>query len=65
MCLHPREVFKPAILGNAAGIILAHNHPTGDRSPSQEDLAVTRRLKEVGEIGGQAKYISFLEEGYF
>ncbi len=50
--VHPREVFKPAILGNAAAIVLAHNHPSGDAAPSAEDLALTRRLCEVGELVG-------------
>jgi len=50
--VHPREVFKAAILANAACIILCHNHPTGCMSPSPEDIQITRRLKEAGEILG-------------
>jgi DNA repair protein RadC len=50
--VHPREVFKMAILSNAAGIIVAHNHPSGEPSPSQEDNSITRRLKEAGDIIG-------------
>ena len=50
--VHPREVFKPAILGNAAAVILVHNHPSGDPTPSAEDLALTRRLCEVGDLVG-------------
>ena len=50
--VHPRETFKSAILANAAAIILAHNHPTGDLTPSQEDIASTRRLKEAGDLLG-------------
>ena len=50
--VHPREVLKPAILGNAAAIILVHNHPSGDPAPSTEDLALTRRLCEVGDLVG-------------
>lgn len=50
--VHPREVFKAAILANAAAIILCHNHPTGDPSPSKEDIDITRRLKDAGEILG-------------
>jgi DNA repair protein RadC len=42
--VHPREVFKPALLTNAANIILMHNHPSGDPSPSQEDLTITKRV---------------------
>lgn len=50
--VHPRETFKAAILSNAAAVILAHNHPTGDLTPSREDLEITRRLKEAGELLG-------------
>lgn len=50
--VHPRETFKAAILGNAAAIILAHSHPSNDPEPSAEDLAVTERLKEAGELLG-------------
>jgi DNA repair protein RadC len=52
--VHPREVFKPAVLCSAASIILAHNHPSGDPEPSEEDLTITKRLVEVGEIHGIA-----------
>jgi DNA repair protein RadC len=72
--VHPREVFKPAILANAAAIILAHNHPTGDPHPSPEDMAITRRIKEGGEllgikvmdhiIIGDNCHLSFSERGY-
>ena len=48
--IHPREVFKAAILANACSIILAHNHPSGDPSPSPEDIAVTRKIAQAGEI---------------
>ena len=50
--VHPREVFKTALLSSAAAIILLHNHPTGDPTPSTEDLEITRRLREAGEILG-------------
>lgn len=50
--VHPRELFKNAIKRSAAAIILIHNHPSGDPSPSREDLEVTRRLIEVGHIIG-------------
>lgn len=50
--VHPREVFKPILLMNASAVILAHNHPSGDATPSQEDRALTRRLKEGGELLG-------------
>ncbi len=50
--VHPREVFRPAIRDCAASIIVAHNHPSGDPSPSAEDLDVTARLKSAGELIG-------------
>jgi DNA repair protein RadC len=50
--VHPREVFGPAIREGAAALIVVHNHPSGDPEPSAEDLAVTRRLVEVGRILG-------------
>ena len=50
--VHPREVFKPVILLNASAFILAHNHPSDDLTPSPEDYALTRRLKEAGECLG-------------
>jgi DNA repair protein RadC len=50
--VHPREVFRPLIRIAAAGAILAHNHPSGDPTPSDEDLELTRRLREVGEMVG-------------
>lgn len=50
--VHPREVFKRAILNNAASILIAHNHPSGDLTPSKPDIAITERLKEAGDILG-------------
>jgi DNA repair protein RadC len=50
--VHPREVYQPAIAVSAASLILAHNHPSGDPTPSDEDLAITRRLVEAGRILG-------------
>lgn len=50
--VHPREIFKPAILINAAAIILVHNHPSGDPTPSSEDMEITQRLCKAGEILG-------------
>jgi len=50
--VHPREVFKIAIRESACSIILGHNHPTGDPTPSNEDIEVTRRLSEVGKTIG-------------
>lgn len=50
--VHPREVFKTALLSSAAAVILLHNHPSGDPTPSREDLELTGRLKEAGELLG-------------
>lgn len=71
--VHPREVYLPAVKESAAAIILVHNHPTGDPAPSSEDIAITRRLKEAGEIMGirvldhiivgDGEYVSFVERG--
>ncbi len=71
--VHPREVFKAAIRQSSASLILAHNHPSGDPRPSQEDIKLTHRLKESGEllgipildhvIIGDHKYYSMKEEG--
>ncbi len=72
--VHPREVWKPAILCNAAAVLLGHNHPSGDPQPSREDRAMTTRLVEAGKllgitvldhviIGGNGKYFSFADEG--
>ncbi len=71
--VHPREVFSPAIREAAAGIVLIHNHPSGDPEPSPEDLEVTQRLCAVGELVGirvldhlvigDGRYVSFLERG--
>jgi DNA repair protein RadC len=72
--VHPREVFREAVRRSAASIICAHNHPSGDPSPSQEDIHVTKRLQECGKmIGielldhlviGDRKFISLKEKGY-
>ena len=48
--VHPREVFKAAILANAANIILTHNHPSGDPAPSKEDINITARLVQAGRL---------------
>ncbi|AFS78020.1 DNA repair protein RadC [Gottschalkia acidurici 9a] len=50
--VHPREVYKQAIKRSSASIILVHNHPSGDPTPSKEDINITRRLMESGEILG-------------
>lgn len=72
--VHPREVFKAAILENAAAVVLGHNHPSGDVTPSAEDRALTMRLVNAGNIlgigvldhliiGHGANYYSFKEKG--
>ncbi|MCB1228205.1 MAG: DNA repair protein RadC [Verrucomicrobiales bacterium] len=77
---HPREILRPAILHNAYGLILLHNHPSGDPSPSEADIRLTRRIKEVAPlmrvafldhliIGTRLQsrpqpYFSFRESGY-
>ncbi|ATO39209.1 DNA repair protein RadC (plasmid) [Geobacillus thermodenitrificans] len=74
--VHPREVFKAAILNNSASIIVAHQHPSGDVTPSKEDVEMTRRLAEAGRILGievldhlvinyKAEYTSLKERGFF
>ena len=50
--VHPREVFRPALLYSAASLVLVHNHPSGDPEPSEEDLSITRRLVQCGELLG-------------
>lgn len=50
--VHPREVFKVAILANSSSIVILHNHPSGDTTPSTEDVNITKRLQECGKILG-------------
>lgn len=71
--VHPREVFRGAILHNAAAIVVVHNHPSGNPLPSAEDRAVTRALSEAGRIigirlldhvvVGETTHYSFADEG--
>jgi DNA repair protein RadC len=71
--VHPREVFKSAILNSADSIIIAHNHPSGDPTPSKDDQTLTEKLYDCGEllgipvidsvIIGYERYYSFLESG--
>lgn len=73
--VHPREVFKPAVKKSAKSIILLHNHPSGDVTPSNEDIKLTLRLEQAGKllgievldhlIIGDGKYLSFKEKSYF
>ena len=70
--IHPREVFRPAVAEGAAGVILVHNHPSGDPSPSPEDRAVTRQLGAAGRalgipvldhvVVGRGRYVSLSTE---
>jgi DNA repair protein RadC len=70
--IHPREVFRPAVSEGAAGVILVHNHPSGDPTPSAEDRAVTRQLGAAGRavgipvldhvVVGAGAYVSLAEE---
>jgi DNA repair protein RadC len=71
--VHPREVFKPAVLHNAASIICFHNHPSGEPEPSREDIELTKLLVEAGKIMGievldhiivgEDRYVSLKERG--
>ena len=71
--VHPREVFKPAILESAASVILLHNHPSGDPSPSREDLRLTRQLVDCSKlldlrihdhvIIGRERFVSLAQRG--
>jgi len=73
--VHPREVFKEAISASAASVIFVHNHPSGDTEASEDDIQLTKRLAEVGEIMGidvldhiiigDKKYLSLKREGLF
>lgn len=73
--VHPREVFREALRRSAASIICLHNHPSGDPTPSREDIEVTKRLSECGKligievldhiIIGDKRYVSLKEKGYF
>ncbi|MGL5295873.1 MAG: RadC family protein [Culicoidibacterales bacterium] len=73
--IHPREVFQQAIRVSAASLICVHNHPSGDPTPSQDDIQTTKRLIEVGElvgievldhiIVGNQEFVSLKEKGYF
>jgi DNA repair protein RadC len=72
--VHPREVFKAAVLLNAASVVVGHNHPSGDPQPSAEDMHLTQRLKVAGQVlgielldhivvGHNGRYFSFREAG--
>lgn len=71
--VHPREVFAPVLKESAAAILFVHNHPSGDPTPSREDLDITQRLKQVGDIMGvrvldhiiigNGDYVSLADQG--
>ncbi|WP_243370294.1 DNA repair protein RadC [Geotalea sp. SG265] len=71
--IHPREVFSQAVRESAAAVILVHNHPTGDPTPSREDMEITRRLRDAGDllgikvldhiIIGDGAFLSFVDRG--
>lgn len=71
--VHPREVFRAAVLGGAAAVVLFHNHPSGDPTPSREDVELTRRLVAAGDLMGidvldhvilaDTRYVSLRESG--
>ncbi len=73
--VHPREVYLPVIRESAAAVVFVHNHPSGDPTPSREDIEITHRLREVGElvgvrvldhvIVGAGRYVSFVDDGYW
>lgn len=72
--IHPREIFKIALEEGAAAIILLHNHPSGDTTPSESDTAITKEILQAGKIVGidvldhiivgENNYFSFKESGY-
>ena len=72
--VHPREVFKSALLSSCASIAFVHNHPSGDPDPSNDDINITKKLQEAGKmigipvldhiIVGNGSYISLVEKGY-
>jgi DNA repair protein RadC len=73
--VHPRDVFLPVVRESAAAVIFVHNHPSGDPTPSREDIEITRRLREVGDLMGvrvldhvvigKGRYVSFVDDGYW
>lgn len=73
--VHPRDVYLPVIRESAAAVVFVHNHPSGDPTPSKEDIEITRRLREVGDLVGvrvldhlvigKGRYVSFVDDGYW
>ena len=73
--VHPRDVFEPVVRESAAAVVFVHNHPSGDPTPSKEDIEITNRLREVGTlmgvkvldhiVVGKGRYVSFVDDGYW
>jgi len=73
--IHPRDVFSRIVRESAASVIFVHNHPSGDPTPSREDIEITRRLRETGDVLGvrildhivigKGRYVSFVDDGYW
>lgn len=73
--VHPRDVYARVLRDAAAAVIFVHNHPSGDPTPSREDIDITRRLREVGDligvkvldhvVVGRGRYVSFVDDGYW
>ena len=65
--VHPREVFRPAIIDNSAGVIIAHNHPSGTLEASRADIQITQRLKEVAKLVGieLLDHVILSKEGFY
>ena len=73
--VQPRDCFHQIVRHSAAAVIFCHNHPSGDATPSKEDIEITRRLREVGDIMGvrvldhiiigKGRYVSFVDDGYW
>jgi DNA repair protein RadC len=73
--VHPRDVYAQVIRHSAAAVIFVHNHPSSDPTPSKEDIEITRRLREVGDLVGvrvldhivigRGRYVSFVDDGYW
>jgi DNA repair protein RadC len=73
--VHPRDVFAQVVRFSAAAIMFVHNHPSGDPTPSKDDIEITRRLREVGDLMGvrvldhivigKGRYVSFVDDGYW
>jgi DNA repair protein RadC len=73
--VHPRDVYLPVIRESAAAVVFVHNHPSGDPTPSREDIEITQRLRQVGDLVGvrvldhivigRGRYVSFVDDGYW